>query len=112
MPIANCYILSSLDTISVDESELISLWASKSNISSDEMTVNLIEVNKQVGKKYSVVAQLLLPSMWSRPKVSSLQTSLANAFSQCYKVPLEQVIVTTNIVESGLVVESGREVNW
>lgn len=112
MPIANCFILSSLNTTSVDESELVSSWTSTSTISSDEMTVNLIEVNKQVGKSYSIIAQLLLPSIWPRAEVSSLQTGLAQALSQCYKVPFEQVIVITNIIESGMVVESGREINW
>jgi hypothetical protein len=112
MPIANCHISIDFETKPDNTSRLIELWADNSIQSSDEMTVNLISVNQQHGKQYQILAQLLLPSIWSKPDVSLLQTGLAKALSIYFQIPINEVFVATSIVESGFVVDSGKEVRW
>ena len=50
--------------------------------------------------------------MWSKSNISSLQMGLATALSQHFLVDIKEVQVVTNIVTSGLVVESGKEISW
>lgn len=55
---------------------------------------------------------LLLPSIWSKPDITSLQVGLAKALALHYDASLEDIFISTSIVNSGMVVESGKEVKW
>lgn len=109
MPIANCIITS--DCIE-GSGNLIELWSDESSISSEHMTINAITSSKQLGNKYKVMVNLLLPSMWSVADISELQSGLARALAQYYTLGLSDVHVVTTIVSSGLVVESGEKITW
>jgi len=112
MPIANCIITSESQKNADNSNNLIELWAKESGKSSEHMTINIITSYKQFGKKYSIMANLLLPSMWSSADISSLQVGLARALSQHYKLNLQDVHVVTSLVNSGMVVEAGKEIKW
>lgn len=109
MPIANCIVTS--ECMSSD-TDLIELWSKESGQSSESMTVNILFSAQQLGNKYRVMATLHLPSLWSESAISSLQLGLAQALSTHYSLPLDEVFVITNIVESGRVVEAGKEERW
>lgn len=112
MPIANCIITSDYSKCINSSNDLITLWASESDMSPDNMTINIIKSDEQHGKKYTVMADLLLPSVWSGEDVSKLQIGLAKALALYFNVSKQQVFVVTNIVNSGMVVEEGEEVIW
>jgi len=112
MPIANCIITSDCHKRSGESSELITLWAIESNKSPEDMTINIIASDEQYGKKYSVMAHLLLPSIWSGSDISQLQLGLAKALTLHFNVSLKEVFVSTSIVNSGMVVEEGEEIEW
>lgn len=109
MPVANCIVDLKCQ---FGEGDISDLWRLESGISSDEMTVNISVSHSQFGKRYSVMAMLYLPSVWSSKNISSLQLGLAKALSQYFSQPLSQVHVTTSIIESGFVVENGSEQEW
>lgn len=109
MPIANCIVTSNCQEGS---SDLIELWASESSQSPEQMTVNITISNRQLGNQYSVMSNLYLPSIWSSENISLLQLGLAKALAKHFGLALTEVHVITNIIDSGLVVESGREINW
>lgn len=109
MPIANCYVLSG--SVLKDE-DIVGAWSAESGVSGEHMTVNVIEIAKQVGNSYRIMVTLLLPTVWSRSDVSALQLSLAKALARCYRVPIEEVFVVTSLVNSGFVVEAGEAVTW
>jgi len=81
-------------------------------MSSEHMTINVMTSTEQWGHQYAITATLLLPSLWSSPDIISLQLGLANALSLHFDVPLEGVFVSTSIVKSGMVVDSGKIVKW
>ena len=68
------------------------------------MTINIITSTEQLGNKYSIMVTLLLSSIWSKPDVTLLQIGLAKALTLHYDVSLEDVFISTNIVNSGMVV--------
>ncbi|CAH1386597.1 conserved hypothetical protein [Candidatus Nitrotoga sp. M5] len=109
MPIANCLIT---QECSQGSGNLIELWANESGISSKHMTINIVSSSEQLGNKYKIMANLSLPSMWSTSDISSLQIGLAKALSQYFAFAINEVHVITNIVTSGMVVESGQEIKW
>lgn len=109
MPIANCVITPECIEGS---SNLIELWSSESNLSSEHMTINLITSTSQLGNKYRVMTNLLLPSIWSSSDISLLQTGLAKALAQYFKLDINDVHIVTTIIESGMVVESGKQIVW
>ena len=109
MPIANCFVTSECQSGS---GSLIELWAEEAGHSSEHMTVNIVTGSQQFGNGYSVMATLYLPSVWSPSDVSSLQLGLARALSKYFKRPSSDVHVMTTIVDSGMVVEKGREAHW
>ncbi len=112
MPIANCIITSDCKNSSGDSNELIKLWANESKQSSEAMTINITTSDEQHGKKYTVMANLLLPSIWSGSDISQLQLGLAKALTLHFHVSLKEVFVATSIVNSGMVVEEGKEIEW
>jgi len=112
MPIANCIITTDCNKNSASPNDLIQRWASESKISPDDMTVNITTSDAQQGKKYTVMANLLLPSVWSNADISQLQIGLAKALSSYFNVPPEEVFVATSIINSGMVVEGGKEIKW
>jgi hypothetical protein len=109
MPIANCILAPGCE---LGGENLISLWADESAQSAQHMTVNIIRGSTQLGNRYQVMATLLLPSIWSKADVSSLQTGLARALARYFQVAISEVQVVTTIVESGMVVEDGEEIQW
>ena len=109
MPIANCFVISGCQPGS---SNLVELWASESGQSPEHMTVNIVEGTKQLGNIYPVMAILLLPSIWSEADTSSLQLGLATALAIHFNLASSEVHVVTQIVNSGLVVEDGEEIQW
>ena len=112
MPIANCIITSKCQ-LNLDQSKnLIEIWANESKISPEQMTVNIVVSNEQHGKKYNIMANLLLASMWSYNDISSLQVGLAKALAQFFNVSLKSIHVTTSIINSGMVVEDGNVIEW
>lgn len=109
MPIANCIVKHGLK---FDDKNIIELWANASQVSSQNMTINLIRANEQLGKQYSVMATLYLPSVWAEEKRIALQVGLAAALSEGLGQPPELVHVVTLIVASGHVVENGEPQTW
>ena len=112
MPIANCIVTPKCQKRSSSTSNLIELWSNESKISSEHMTINVITSNEQLGNEYTIMATLLLPSIWSNSDISSLQIGLAKALTLHFNVSLKEVFISTNMVNSGMVVESGKEVKW
>jgi len=55
------------------------------------------------------MANLVLSSICSSGDISLLQVGLAKALSRFFEIPLSEVFVATNIVNSAMVVESGKE---
>ncbi len=109
MPIANCIVTSECKAGSGD---LIEMWAGESGQSCEHMTINIVTSKQQLGKKYNVMATLYLPSLWPDSSISSLQIGLAKALSQYFSLPLSEIFIITNIVESGKVVAAGQEERW
>lgn len=109
MPIANCIVAPECASGAGD---LIELWASSSGLPAEQMTINIIPRSEQLGKRYTIMANLLLPSLWSDAHISRLQLGLASALSLHFAVAIDEIFVTTQIVTSGLVVEGGREIHW
>ncbi|MDO3386570.1 hypothetical protein QWI17_12055 [Gilvimarinus sp. SDUM040013] len=109
MPIANCIFAPHCPE---GQGDIIELWSVYAGKSSDEMTVNMIASNKQAGKQYSVVASLYLPSIWSEEDINALQTGLARALAEYWRVDSAAVLVMVHILASGRVVESGETLVW
>ena len=76
------------------------------------MTVNIVLSTEQFGNPYDIMANLYLPSLWSKQDVALLQTGLAKALASYFEAPLNSVFVMTSILDSGQVVENGEQVVW
>ena len=112
MPIANC-LISPRVAEKIDAAEtIVDLWSDYSGQSKEHMTLNLISSLAQAGAQFDAMAFLYLPSLWSEEAVSKLQIGLAKSLSEYFSVPLESVQVVTYIVNSGRVIEDGKQVEW
>jgi len=112
-PIANCIVMDEYNVQPTQkECDLVARWARESGVISDHMTINIIPCHVQHGKHYTVMATLLLPSIWSGAEVSQLQKGLSRALSIHFNIPLQKIFVTTNVINSGMVVEGGEEKRW
>ena len=112
MPVANCLLGPSCPTQPGDPDELINAWAALSGQDQSEKTVNLMWAQAQAGRPYAVIATLVLPDLWPPTKVSLLQNGLAGALASYLEVPVTEVLVTTQMVASGHVVDGGDQVAW
>lgn len=105
MPIASCHLLSMPEGL--DPSEIVAAWSRHSGIEPDEMTLDLVAVQRG-GKRYAAIAWLYLPSLWPEDAVVALSRGLAEALD----VEPSAVQVLTSILTSGRVVEAGEIVHW
>jgi hypothetical protein len=112
MPIVNCFIAPGLDPAQTNQQDIIDLWGKEANQSTGHMAINWIRCTMQTGHSYPVMAELSLASLWSAEHISDIQVGLAKALAIYFSLSLEQVFVLTTIVESGRVVDNGREVIW
>lgn len=112
MPIANCLVTKKSYHEAKSSETLIELWATESGKSSEHMTVNIIENSEQQGNAYDIMANLYLPSLWSKRDVDLLQIGLAKTLAEYFNVGVNRVHVITHIVVSGMVVENGELVEW
>jgi len=112
MPVANCIITSDCNKYADSSRDLITLWANESNVSQEHMTINITVNEAQHGKKYAVMANLLLPSFWSKEDISIIQLGLAKALSYHFNLSPQDVFIATSIINSGMVVEEGQEIKW
>ncbi len=109
MPMAFCWVNKSCQ---VKAGDLIDMWAAESGESSQHMTVNLLNVDEQLGNAFAVMANLMLPSLWQHEAIRRLQVGLAKALAQYYGLDLQDVFVITQVIESGNVVENGKPITW
>jgi hypothetical protein len=109
MPIANCHVLSMAEGL--DPSEIVAAWSRRSGIEPNEMTLDLVAVQRG-GKRYAAIAWLYLPSLWPEEAVAALSTGLAAALAEALQVESSSVQVLTSILTSGMVVEAGEIVDW
>lgn len=112
MPIANCIFEPDVDFIESDAAKVVVSWAKRSDTDSSEMTMMFTRSDKLIGKQYAATCYLSLPSIWSQASVSKLQLGLAKAICESFSLDISKVIVITTIIDSGFVVENGREVHW
>ncbi len=112
MPIAHCILSHRIDKHGQNSAELIERWGKCSGLDSSEMTVTIVQAEEQMGKQYGVICTLHLPNLWSPKQVSSLQVGLAKAISEQFGLEMTDVLVMTSLIESGFVVEGGKEVSW
>lgn len=112
MPVANCIITSLCQKRPTVSTDLVEIWAAESGVSSEHMTINLVTSDEQQGCHYAVMVNLLLPTLWTASEVSSLQLGLARALTLYFDVNLKEVFIVTSIVNSGLLVEAGKEIKW
>lgn len=109
MPIANCFLSSQASDSTPDN--LLSLWQEFSGIDSREMTVNIV-CSQQLGKPYEISAHLIVPSLWPMATMDRLQLGLSQALGRAFTLEEKKIIVMTQVVHSGRVIESGHEVHW
>lgn len=109
MPIANCIVAPNCPPGS---GNLIEWWGTSAGIAPDEMTINFIQAQHQLGKPYLVMASLQLPSLWSNTQITQLQTGLSLALARYFQVSEAQVQIITQVIASGQVVENGDTLRW
>ena len=109
MPIANCVINQQL---AAGDNNPVELWARKSGVSAELLTINVMRSEAQFGVRYDVMATLQLPTAWSKDQASQIQLGLASALASHFSLPASRVHIVTQWVESGLAVENGEEQVW
>jgi hypothetical protein len=111
MPIANCYIRNR-DLVPGELSNMVSEWARIIEVDTQDVCVNVISGFVQLGKNYTVLVDLNLPSVWQDKEIRKIQVSLLDVLQKYLEVPPEQIFIMTNIIHSGRVVENGEIVVW
>ena len=112
MPIAHCVLAPEINVEQTSSASLVSCWAQYANVDEQQMTINLLSCHQQIGQAYAVIATLLLPSLWQQEAINRLQLGLAKALAECLKQPVERILVITQIIESGRVVDNGQLLSW
>lgn len=105
MPIANVHVLKDR---SVDTDRVIARWSTFSEISSDEMTINVVEIREQSGRPYDAMAWLHLPTSWTQLEREDLALALGRALAEVMSVATDRVIVLLNTLDRGHMYEQRR----
>lgn len=109
MPVATIHLPKN---IALDTGRVLARWSTFSEISSDEMTLNVVDVREQVGRPYAAMAWLHLPTRWSPLEREDLGLALARALAEVLDVSADRVFVHMVAVQPGHVFESGEVVRW
>jgi hypothetical protein len=111
MPIANCFIKNK-NLNSNEWSIMASEWAQSIEVDTEDICINIITGVIQVGRDYSVLVDLHIPSLWTDKEIKKIQLGLLNVLQKHLDIPPEQIFIMTNIIHSGRVVENGEIVAW
>ena len=111
MPIATCY-LSDKIIGTPDFKSLIIEWAGLIGVEEKDITLNIIRDFEQYGKKYEVMVNLFLPSLWDGEKIEIIQKSLVQLLSKYVSVQSQDIFIMTSIIQSGHVVSNGKIEKW
>lgn len=111
MPNANCFLKDK--TVDRDELEKMVLeWAEVIGVDIKDICINIVTDFIQLGKKYSAMVCLYLPSLWSNNDKERIQMELLNILAKYLRTTEDNIFIVTSIVESGNVVENGEIVKW
>ena len=93
-------------------SNLVHQWSAKIQVDEKDITMTFVTNYVQVGHKYKFMVFLYLPTLCSNKNISNLQTTLLELLVDTFKVTPKEIFILTNTIESGNVVENGKEVTW
>lgn len=110
MPIANCIIKKhkSYNTTF----ELVKTLSDELNVPIEDITINFMVSDSQVGHQYDCMIYLYLPSLWSSEDVKRIEAAFVNAICGYLNLTNESVFLITSIVNSGNVVSNGEIEEW
>lgn len=112
MPIANFYFNEKFIEDQNAFENIMQDWSKNIETSPENITINVLSNKFQFGKKYKLMINLLLPSLWSNLEIEAIQLELAKLSSKHLAIPIQEIFVTTQIIQSGHVVEDGKIQKW
>jgi hypothetical protein len=110
MPIANCYIQIE---VSKPQLELLTKeWAEVIEVDLKDICLSFVKVDLQTGHNYKVMVNLFLPTLWSTREIEKIQLSLDSLLKKHLKIGSDDVFIITQTVQSGNVIEKGKQIKW
>jgi len=91
---------------------LVHQWSEKIQVDEKDITMTFVTKYVQVGHKYEFMVFMYLPILWSNKSISNVQTTLLELLIDTFKVTPKEIFILTNTIESGNVVENGKEITW
>ncbi|MEQ9064874.1 MAG: hypothetical protein RIE58_11925 [Vicingaceae bacterium] len=84
----------------------------KIQVAEKDITMNFVTSYSQAGQKYEFLLILYLPTLWSKKSINNIQKALLELLIDTFKITSNEVFILTNTIESGNVIENGKEVTW
>ncbi|MTI20695.1 hypothetical protein E1176_06650 [Fulvivirga sp. RKSG066] len=109
MPIVHC-IISDVDK--PVEEYLANTFATKIGVDPNEVTISLLPAYRQYGGQYKILAHLYLPDLWQPNQVDDMQQALLDVLVSGFKVDSKEILILTQLLKSGRVIDRGKVVNW
>lgn len=110
MPIANCFVSKKLKTS--NHQRIIDELSNNLNINPNDITINFIYTDKQIGNQFELMIFLYLPSLWSKKDIEKIELSFTTVLSGILDISFENIFAITTIIESGNVVSNNRIEKW
>ena len=111
MPVASCVLAPELALVGRAE-DLLLAWSNQAGVDQSLLTLDICRAEQRLGKSYLIITTLFLPSAWSPSQVNTIQLALAKTLAIYFQIELSDVLVITQVIQSGLVVEHGQLVVW
>jgi len=111
MPIVNCFTKRK-ELNSQILNDIVQKWSEKIEVAEKDITMNFVADYAQVGQKYEFLVFLYLPTLWNKESIRNIQTTLLEILLDFFKVSANEVLILTNIIESGNVIENGKVATW
>lgn len=109
MPVAVCHLRQGAGGL--DPDAMVQDWARRAECDAGVMTVLLSET-RSGGDTYAALADLALPTIWSRERAQDIAKALSEVLCAALAVEAAEIEVHTRWVQSGDVVSGGAVLDW
>ncbi|MDW7694479.1 hypothetical protein R9C00_06990 [Flammeovirgaceae bacterium SG7u.111] len=110
MPIATIY---TQEPISQEKWEAVVFsWAQKIRVDVKDISIHIVSNFMTAGAKYDMKVHLFLPSLWGESPIKEIQNTFLETVQDKLGVSEKEVIIITQIIDSGHVVDRGKTEKW
>ncbi len=108
MPIVMINNFSKREILAAQAQGIVKMWSDLSGFEEEDITITVSKGSIEAGRNYQLIVHLYIASTVPANKIKVLQTSLAQSIAQSCLFDLNTIVIMTQIIQPGMILENGE----